>query len=544
MPRAKTPSFVCEFEVSATSKDLRVLRSRKEAGRQIYHAIEGEALRRLARMRHDPGFEQAKAMPKGTEKKAAFEALRKRHGFTEASLHQHPSLAKDCWLRGHLDVHTQQKVATRAFRAVERWSFGGSGKPRFKRYGEMESLEGKSNAAGIRFRDGRVLWAGAHGNLDLPLIVKAGDEVQAHALQVAGTTFTRTTKDGRTVQGTGVKYCRLLTRTIRGHERAFVQLVLRGVPLQKPKNHVHDGLVGLDLGPSRVAVVGEGFVKTIPFCPDLDRTEAARRRYLRKLDRQRRANNPGNYRPNGTVKPRSQRKPWQASARQKFTQGVLAELLRGMAAHRKSLQGKLVNDLLALAGNQVITEQVNVRSWAKLWGRSVGHKAPGLFQSSYGRKAEASGGSMEMVSTKATYLSSRCLCGKRTKKLLSERKHTCGCEFIPEGMHTDRDEFSAFLALHCQGGTLDEGYARESWLSWGANCLLRLSSGNTETANGKATPTLRVRGTRRSSSTDHKAGQRREAVPVLRTDTDGERRDRKIPKPRKPWKSSEVPDVA
>ena len=544
MPRAKTPSFVCEFEVLATSKDLCVLRSRKEGGRQIYNAIEGEALRRLARMRHDPGFEQAKAMPKGPEKKAAFKALRKRYGFTEAALHQHPSLAKDCWLREHLDVHTQQKVASRAFKAVERWSFGGSGKPRFKRYGELESLEGKSNAAGIRFREGRILWAGAHGNLDLPLIVRPGNEVQAHALQVAGATFTRTTRDGKAVTETGVKYCRLLTRTIRGRERVFVQLVLRGTPLQKANNRVHDGLVGLDLGPSQVAVVGEGFVKTIPFCPELDRVEAARRRYLRKLDRQRRANNPDNYRPNGTVKPRNQRKSWQASASQKVTQGVLAELLRGMAAHRKSIQGKLVNDLLALAGNRVITEQVNVRSWAKLWGRSVGHKAPGLFQSAYGRKAEASGGTFEMVSTRATYLSSRCLCGKRTKKLLNERKHFCGCEFIPEGMHADRDEFSAFLALHCQGGTLDEGSARASWLSWGADCLLRLSSGNTETANGAALPTLRVREPRRSSSTDHEAGPRREAVPVLRTDTDGERRDRKIPKPRKPNLKTEVPHVA
>jgi hypothetical protein len=139
MVRATTPSFVAEFEVKATSKDLCVLRSRKEAGRQIYNAIEGEALRCLARMRRDPGFAMAKALPKGPEKKAAFEALRKRHGFTEAALHQHPSLAKDCWLRGHLDVHTQQKLATRAFRSVERWSFGGSGKPRFKRYGELES---------------------------------------------------------------------------------------------------------------------------------------------------------------------------------------------------------------------------------------------------------------------------------------------------------------------------------------------------------------------------------------------------------------------
>ena len=544
MPRATTPSFVCEFEVLATSRDLRVLRSRKEAGRQLYNAIESEAMRRLARVRHDPGFAQAKSMPKGLGRKAAFEALRRRHGFTEAALHQHPSLAKDCWLRGHLDVHTQQKVASRAFKSVERWSFGGSGKPRFKGYGELESLEGKSNAAGIRFREGRVLWGGSFGNLDLPLVIDPENPVQAHALEAAASTFTRINQKGETVTENGVKFCRLLTRTIRGRERAFVQLVLRGKPLQKADAYVHDGLVGLDLGPSQVAVVGEGFVKSIPFCPGLDRSEAARRRYLRKLDRQRRANNPENYRPNGTMKPRSQRKPWRASACQKAAQAVLAELLRGMAAHRKSIQGKLVNDLLALAGNQVITEQVNVRSWAKLWGRSVGHKAPGLFQASYGRKAEASGGSMELVSTQKTYLSSRCLCGKRAKKALKERKHTCSCEFIPEGMHANRDEFSAFLAFHCQGGTLDEGAARESWRSWGADCLLRLSSSNPETTKGVALPPLRVRGTRRSRSTVNEAGQRREAVPVPCTDPDGERRGSNPSKPRKPDLKKEMPHVA
>jgi len=71
-----------------------------------------------------------------------------------------------------------------------------------------------------------------------------------------------------------------------------------------------------------------------------------------------------------------------------------------------------------------------------------------------------------------------------------------------------------------------------------------LSSGNTETANGAALPTLRVREPRLSSSTDHESGQRREAVPVLRTEADGERRDRKIPKPRKPNLKKEVPHVA
>ncbi len=156
MPRVKTPSFICEFEVKSTSKDRCVLRLRKEVGRQIYNAVEGEALRRLAAMRRDPGFELAKAMPHGStkedatpEQKAkakakqeAFSVLRVKHGFTEAALHQHRSLAKDCWLRDHLDVHTQQKIASRAFATAERWSFAKSGKPRFKRYGELDPWRG------------------------------------------------------------------------------------------------------------------------------------------------------------------------------------------------------------------------------------------------------------------------------------------------------------------------------------------------------------------------------------------------------------------
>lgn len=528
MPRPTTPSFVCEFEVQATSKDLRVLRSRREAGRQLYNAVLGEALRRLARMRRDPAFEQAKALPKGRLRSAAFGSLREQHGFREYDLHAQASLARTCWLRSHLDVHAAQKVATRAFQAAERWSFGALGRPRFKRYGELESLEGKSNEAGIRFRQDAIHWGGAFGKLVLPLVVVPGDEVQAHAIQVA--------REG------GVKFCRLLVRTIRGRERAFAQLVLEGETLQKAKHAIGHGRVGLDLGPSQVAVVTEGHVRTIPFCPGLDRQEAARRRFLRRLDHQRRANNPGNYREDGTVRPRSQRNPWRSSGRQEATRAALAEVLRAMAAQRKSLQGQAVNQVLAL-GTEIVTEKLDLLSWAKLWGRSVGHKAPGLFQSSLGRKAAARKGGLEEVPTRTTYLSSRCLCGKRVKKELKERKHACGCAFIPGGMHVDRDEFSAFLAFHCREGKLDEGAARESWQAWGADCLLRSPSSVKETANGEVLPSLRAREARRSSSIANEVGQRREALP-LATGGNGERRRALPSRPRKPRKIPEGTHVA
>lgn len=146
------------------------------------------------------------------------------------------------------------------------------------------------------------------------------------------------------------------------------------------------------------------------------------------------------------------------------------------AAQRKSLQGNLVHRALR-RGNRIKVEKCNKTSWAKLWGRSVGHKAPGLFQSRLSLLAKASGGgSHEIIPTRTTFLSSRCLCGTRKKKLLSERRHTCGCEFIPIGMDADRDEFSAFLALHCQEGLLNEGKAKSSWRTWGVDILLHVAS--------------------------------------------------------------------
>jgi hypothetical protein len=526
--RATTPSCVCECEVVATSRDLRVLWPRLEAACQLYNAVLGDALRRLGLMRLDPTFTLAKGLPKGPARQDAFRALRELHGFREYDLHKHPSLAKDCWLRGHLDVHAAQKVATRrAFRAAERWSFGQSGKPRFKRHGELESVEGKSNAAGIRFRDGHILWPGAFGKLDLPLIVRPGNPVHAHGMGIA--------LDG------GVRHSRLLIRTILGRHLAFAQLVLAGDPLRKAKHAIGTALVGLDLGPSYLAAVTEGKALSVPFCADLDRKEAARRRFLRRLDRQRRANNPANYREGGTVLTKAQRRTWRSSVRQDATRAALAEVLRAMSAQRKSLQGELANEILAI-GNRIVTERVNMRSWAKLWGRSVGHKAPGMFQACQERKATASGGIFEAVSTRATFLSSRCVCGKRQKKTLMERRHTCVCVFVPQGTHANRDGFSAFLALHCQGGTLDGDGARAAWVRWGGDCLLRSPSGTSEGANGKALPSLRVM-TRQSASADHGVGQRRESIWKPAMASDGARRGIRPPIPREQH-PKEVPHVA
>ena len=518
MPKAKTRTFTAEFELRTSSQDQRVLGSRFEAALQLYNAILLESLHRLDRMRLDPAFDLAGAMPSGASgpqasatqkdrakaRRQAFDVLRVKYGFIEYELHKNPSLKGDCWLRGHLDSQVAQVVATRAFRAAEQHCFDQGGRPRVKDHGEIDSLEGKSNASGIRYRLQHILWKGEFAKLKLPLIVKQGDPVQAHALRLA--------------EAGQVKFVRILFRTIWGQRRVYAQLVLAGQPWVKlttagePKHRVAEGVIGaMDLGISHVAVVTQGQVESFPFCEGLDRKSAVSRRYLRRMERQRRAKNPQNYHPNGRVQ--EGQMVWDKSEGQKRVEAHLADLWRATAAQRTSLQNKLAHQVLAMA-NVLISEKVNKRDWAELFGRTVGHTAPAMFEDRVGILAKASGGDLELVSTYKTYLSSRCLCGRQKKKTLKNRKHTCGCQWVPNGAYVDRDQFSAFLAMFCQGGALDERRARTAWSEWGADSLLQSSSKKRKVAPGEPTATRRGQEARNRNSTGPRSGQRREDGPI------------------------------
>ena len=102
-----------------------------------------------------------------------------------------------------------------------------------------------------------------------------------------------------------IKYARLVRRKAsspnalgadREGYRYYVQLVLEGTPYHKPKHTVGTEVVGLDVGPSTIAIVPQqGEAQLLPFCQELRPDARVKRRLQRKLDRQRRANNPQNY---------------------------------------------------------------------------------------------------------------------------------------------------------------------------------------------------------------------------------------------------------
>ncbi|MHC5819623.1 MAG: hypothetical protein ACYT04_28050 [Nostoc sp.] len=81
------------------------------------------------------------------------------------------------WIKSHLDANTIQKIATRAFKAIDRMAFGKAKKVRFKQKGQFASLEGKTNKQGIRWTGNGVEWS----KLKLQAII-TNDPVILHGL--------------------------------------------------------------------------------------------------------------------------------------------------------------------------------------------------------------------------------------------------------------------------------------------------------------------------------------------------------------------------
>lgn len=445
---AKTASFVLELPLCVGSHQAKQLRSRFEAGRNLYNALLSEALKRLKAMRNSEGWQEARALPNRTheEKKArreAFKAVRTEYDFTEYALHAFMVKARVGWLAEHIDSRTAQALASRAFNATNKLCFGQARKVRFKSRGRgLDSLQGKSNDSGIRFKldnpgegnTGHLIW----GKLTIEALIDWQDPLVRHGLSHR-IKFVRVIRHkAATSKAKGADHT--------GHHY-FVQLVLEGQPYLKSKNKPGNAVLGLDLGPQTYAVVSQdGAIAHLEvFCHELEVDAKAKRRLQRKLDRQRRASNPANFDEKGRVKKSGgKRLVWQISRGYQGTRRRLSNTERKLAAHRKSLHGKLANELVR-AGNTIKIEKVSYRGWQKMFGKSVGIRAPGMFVEILKRTVARTAGTFLEFSTHTTKLSQVCHnCGKLEKKSLSQRWHSCECGIGP----VQRDLYSGWLASH------------------------------------------------------------------------------------------------
>lgn len=424
--RKKTPSYILELRLDVSSKDDAVFIRSIEAHRQLYNAVLGESLTRLNQMRQDGAFDKARKMKKGQEKTSAFKALRDKYGLTENCLEKYAKACRDnCYIRDHVRSADSQATADRAFDAVMAYAYGKKGRPRFKGKRRFRSIEGKQNTV-VSVKKNTLSYLGRK-----VLVLFDGRKKEREYQQF---------------DQANIKYCRILWRNVDGQRRWYVQLILKGKPPIKAKYREHfakakDKTVSADLGPSEIAIYSDEYIAKINLAEGIDYPWKELKRLRRKMDRARRAANPGNYHDDGTI--RKGKKTWVNSRRYEALRNQAAEIERVIATRRKTYQGRLAN-IMHCIGNHKHLENVSHFGWQRRFGRSSKIRASGQAQALITRKAANAGGDVLLINTHQTKLSQYChVSDTCIKKPLSQRYH----EF-PDGQRVDRDIYSAFLAHH------------------------------------------------------------------------------------------------
>jgi hypothetical protein len=450
MARKATPTFIHEMPLRVDRMKAHALTKRFDVAHFPYNVVVQEMMRRLDAMRVDPRHDLARKMPrKDAEQRKArgeiFKALRNEFGFSEFAAHEVVAahVRASGYLAELIDSHTAQTLASRAFDACDKCALGIRGRPRFKRRGEIASIEGKGPTSPLQWHDDHVVWGGKRRDRRLVLrpIFNRTDKqgVEAHAL------------------ASKTKYVRLLRRKIRGEWKFFVQLVCEGRPLQRFAACGEEAAI--DLGPSTAAIVSHDRAALVSFLPTIKEDLAAKRLLQREMDRSRRATNPTCFNANGT---------WKRGARQTVfskhyveLRATLAEQERIMAETRDRAHGRLSNIVLRDFGSTVKTEKLSKKAWQKNWGRRMKATAPAMFMNKTHRKAENAGGAVIEFNAGRHKLSqydhTR---GDFVKKPLSLRTHVLR---DGSGQVVQRDLYSAWLALFVQTDGLDASRAKSAW---------------------------------------------------------------------------------
>jgi len=457
MAKATTSSFVTQIPLKTSSKEQVNLKKIFWSAKQQYNALLGECLKRLNAMRADKRFKEAIAHYKKKGRKGAakslFKQLAKDYAYSEYDLHGY---TKQFNTKGNplsIGSTISQKLATRAFNAVKEYELKKRGKPRFKGFRGINSIEDKRINANLRLKNNILHYK----KLQFPLLYDPKDPIHYHGLS------------------SKIKYARIVKRSFNGRVRYFTQLICEGMPWIKSKNKAGKATIGLDIGPQTIAIVSEEqkHASLHVFANELKQKRKTRKKLQQKIARQIRAANPTCYEPDVWAKKDKQwkkkqgkcirrKRPVNRTKAFKKTASKLADMARRQAAHRKIQHGKLTNEVLRI-GNHIKTEDLSYKAFQRLFGRSVGLRAPGMFVTLLKRKAENADGRVEEISTYKTKLSQSCHCGEQKKKPLRQRWHTCSCGVNVLGKNVQRDLYSAYLACFVENNTLIVDRAQKAW---------------------------------------------------------------------------------
>lgn len=379
MKKSNTDSYVITLRLYPNESDLEILNHRFNIVHHITNVLVKHARGCVKQLERDKEYRDIFYNHKKNEKyskeeKTILSKLRLKYGLDEYQFHSYINKQKHLYEK-HIDINTAQEVATKVWRSVGDYLFREGEAIHFKKKKDVNSFEGKSNAAGIRFKDGYVYTNG----LKLKTKYRKNDKYIKYALD-----------------NHRIKYCRIKRRWHKHQYRYYVDLIMEGIPPLKYRK-VGNEKVGIDIGPSTIAVVGDNNIILKELVENVNSIEKQIKILNRKADRQKRANNPNNFNPNGTIKKNTKtfKKKWIVSKKQKLTYDKIKCLHQKRSNQLRESHILLANEILKLGTDIIvedmqwdalakkskkteISEKTNKFKTKKRFGKSIANHAPSM----------------------------------------------------------------------------------------------------------------------------------------------------------------------
>lgn len=271
-------NFIVEFPLKTEKYQEDILNKRFEIGRHIYNSLVNVTQKRYKEMIKTKKYRTLLSSLTGNKKsdKEIWKQrndIRKQYGMSEYSFHEDVKQMQK-YFKSNIDSFTAQKIATELWKSYDKLFYGNGKKVYYKKYGEFNSLERKSNTTGIRFKDDMITWNG----LKIPVVI----DYEYQAMQS--------------------KIC-------------YNRIVRKGNPPVKidtdtgeMKHYIGKDDIGIDIGTRTIAISSKSDVKILELADRVENIENQKEKLLRKMDRSRRVTNPNNYNEDGTIKKQGNKK--------------------------------------------------------------------------------------------------------------------------------------------------------------------------------------------------------------------------------------------
>ena len=418
MAKSNTSSYVVTYELAFDNDNpSSVLDKLEKIAKAIYNDCLNECLKRYHKLIHDRKYQELlKEYKTSNNKKELNKQLNDialSYGYSEYSMHEYVKKPYE-YFNKKLGSQECQKIATRAFKAIEKLRYHQADKVTFKNKYDSFSIEGKSSTSKL-------------------------------------------------------KYVRIYPQHIRNKKRWFVQLIFKGTPPSKNRQYGDNFKVqGIDIGTSTIAIVSNEKANLKELAPNCKENEHKIKVYQRKLDRSRRATNPNNYNEDGTIA--KGKHNWYKSMSYLNTQSKLKDEYRKLSVKRKQAHEILANQIIAesldirveemnFKGLQKRSKKTTVNKNGKInskkrYGKTIKSRAPSMFLSILDRKLKYYNLELKKINTYKVKASQYSPIDRTyKKKQLNDRLIE-----LNEGIIVQRDLLSAYIIAHTNDDleTIDE----------------------------------------------------------------------------------------